>query len=161
VRQPETSRQPERVVLDPELRTPPEARLLARTATVRVFAASDHAERRAALEAAGAIVEILPDNHANALLLEAVLARLGELEHNDVLVEAGATLAGQFLDRGLADELIVYQAPVLLGHEARPLVALPGMEKLSDRLEFTLRDARRVGDDLRLIFAKKNRPDRS
>lgn len=155
VRLPEMSRQPERVVLDPELRTPPDARLLARTATVRIFAVSDHAERRAALEAAGAIVEILPDNDSGQLLLEAVLARLGELEHNDVLVEAGATLAGQFLDRGLADELIVYQAPVLLGHEGRPLVDLPGREKLADRLEFKLRDVRQVGEDIRLTLVKK------
>lgn len=149
------TRQPERIVLDPALDMPPDAKMFSIPGTVRVFTSSDDHERRQRLEDAGAIVETVADNEADALLLEAVLARLGELEHNDVLVEAGATLAGQFLDRDLVDELIVYQAPVLLGHDARPLVALPGREKLSDRLEFKLRDARRVGDDLRLTLVKK------
>lgn len=155
VRLPDAARQPERIVLDPELRTPPGARILSRPGTVRIFTCDDNIERRAALEAAGATVETIQDDGAGALLLEAVLVRLGELEHNDVLVEAGATLAGQFLDRGLADELIVYQAPVLMGHEAQPLVALPGMEKLSDRLEFTLRDVRQIGEDIRLTLTRK------
>ncbi|MBW3568037.1 MAG: dihydrofolate reductase family protein, partial [Proteobacteria bacterium] len=88
-------------------------------------------------------------------LLEAVLARLGELEHNELLVEAGARLAGQFLERKLAEQLIVYQAPVLLGGEAKPLVEIPGLERLADRFEFRLRDARAIGEDLRLTFIRK------
>lgn len=147
-------RQPERVVLDPDLRTPPDARILSMDATTRIFTRSDDTERRTTLEVAGAVVEKLPDNNSGGLLLEAVLARLGELKHNDVLIEAGAKLAGEFLNRGLADELIIYQAPVLLGNDARPLVTLPGLEKLADRLAFKLRDVRRVGDDLRLTLTR-------
>lgn len=156
VRLPGTSRQPERIILDRDLRAPANAKMLSLPGTTRIFTCSNDSKRRAALEVAGAVVEIVQDDGANALLLEAVLARLGELEHNDVLVEAGATLAGQFLARGLADEAIIYQAPVMLGHEALPLVNLPGMEKLSDRLEFKLRDARRIGEDIRLTLVKKN-----
>ncbi|HEX7030086.1 MAG TPA: bifunctional diaminohydroxyphosphoribosylaminopyrimidine deaminase/5-amino-6-(5-phosphoribosylamino)uracil reductase RibD [Gammaproteobacteria bacterium] len=155
VRLPGTFRQPERIVLDTELRTPAVAKLLLLPGTVRIFTCSNDAARRAPLEAAGAVIETVPDDDAGSLLLEAVLARLGELKHNDVLVEAGARLAGQFLDRGLADELIVYQAPVLLGHEGRPLAELPGLERLAERLEFRLRDVRQVGDDLRLTLVRK------
>lgn len=148
------TRQPERVVLDPQLETPPQAKLFANQGVVRVFTSSTDAARRQALEDVGAIIETVPDNNANALLLEAVLARLGELEHNDVLVEAGATLAGQFLDRDLVDELFLYQAPVMLGHAAKPLLSLPGLEKLSDALRFRVRDTRRIGPDLRHVLVR-------
>lgn len=148
------TRQPERIVLDPRLETPPQARIFSNAGVVRIFTSSKDAARRKALEAAGAIIETVPDNEADALLLEAVLARLGELEHNDVLVEAGATLAGQFLDRDLVDELFLYQAPVMLGHAAKPLLSLPGLEKLSDAMKFRLRDTRRVGPDLRLVLVR-------
>jgi len=154
-RMPGVTRQPERVVLDPELAMPPTAKMLLQPGVTRIFTASHDATRCAALESAGAIVERVADDGAGGLLLEAVLARLGELAHNDVLVEAGARLAGQFLDRGLAEELIVYQAPVLLGGNAKPLVDLPGLEHLADRIEFRLRDARAVGDDLRLTLTRK------
>ena len=43
-----------------------------------------------------------------ALALPAVLDRLAELEMNEVLVEAGATLAGELLRQGLVDELLLY-----------------------------------------------------
>jgi diaminohydroxyphosphoribosylaminopyrimidine deaminase/5-amino-6-(5-phosphoribosylamino)uracil reductase len=149
------ARQPERIVLDSGLQTPASARLLSRPGIVRIFTCSEDAARRAALEAAGAVVETVASDGADGLLLEAVLARLGELQHNDVLVEAGARLAGGFLERGLAGELVIYQAPVLLGHEARPLVTLPALERLADRMEFKLRDVRLVGGDLRLTLSRK------
>lgn len=150
-------RQPECIVLDPDLRTPPGARLFGTGSTVRIFSfrAADNGSEL--LEKAGAHIEAVVDDGAGGLLLEAVLARLGELEHNEVLVEAGATLAGQFLQRGLADEIILYQAPVLLGDAARPLAALPGLERLADRLQFRLHDVRQVGNDLRLTLHRKQK----
>ena len=47
-----------------------------------------------------------------------MLDRLGELEANEVLVEAGATLAGEWLRSQLVDELLLYVAPKLLGRDA-------------------------------------------
>lgn len=154
-RMPGVTRQPERIVLDSTLRMPASAKMLSLAGVTRIFTSSRNAERRAALEDAGAVVEVLPDDGSGNLLLEAVLARLGELEHNELLVEAGARLAGQFLERKLAEQLIVYQAPVLLGGEAKPLVEIPGLERLADRLEFRLRDARAIGEDVRLTFTRK------
>lgn len=154
-RMPGVTRQPERIVLDSTLRMPTSAKMLSLAGVTRIFTSSRNAERRAALEDAGAVVEALPDDGSGNLLLEAVLARLGELEHNELLVEAGARLAGQFLERKLAEQLIIYQAPVLLGDEAKPLVEMPGLERLADRLEYRMRDARAIGEDLRLTFTRK------
>ena len=47
--------------------------------------------------------------------LDLLVERLGDLPLNPVLVEAGPTLGSAMVDHGLIDELIIYQAPSLLG----------------------------------------------
>ncbi|STZ63028.1 Riboflavin biosynthesis protein RibD [Moraxella lacunata] len=74
---------------------------------------------------------------------------------HDVLVETGATLATSFLSQNLVDELIIYQAPCLLGVTARPMFG-GQFERLQDKLNFTLVDVERLGDDVKMIFLPKN-----
>ncbi|MBK1726014.1 riboflavin biosynthesis protein RibD [Halorhodospira neutriphila] len=71
-------------------------------------------------------------------------------EVNEVLVEAGPTLAGAWLAAGLADELVVYTAPHLMGDAARPLLVLPGIEAMSERRPLRWTDVRRVGEEIRI-----------
>jgi diaminohydroxyphosphoribosylaminopyrimidine deaminase/5-amino-6-(5-phosphoribosylamino)uracil reductase len=87
--------------------------------------------------------------------LFAVLQKLAQLDVNEVLVEAGATLAGQLLTTFLADELLLYISPKLLGPQGRPLVNLPELQSLQDAWGFSLFDAKRFGDDLRLRLRPK------
>ncbi len=144
-------RQPLRVVLDGHLRTPPGARLFSTGGELLILTAlaSLDESRAAALSARGARVESLPAADGR-LELPAVLDRLGELEANEVLVEAGATLAGEWLRSQLADEVLLYVAPKLLGSDARALVEVPALKELKDALTFTLLEAQPVGADLRL-----------
>lgn len=151
VRLPGATRQPLRVVLDPRLETPASARVLQPPGDVLVLASEAGAPGAAALEATGARVEVLPGD-PSALDLEAVLARLAELEVNEVHAECGATLAGALLNASLVDELVVYLAPVLLGEEGRPLAILGGLESMQERLRLEIVSERRVGPDLRLVL---------
>ena len=48
----------------------------------------------------------------------------------DVWVVGGGSIAGQFADAGLLDELLLYTMPVILGG-GRPLFAMRGTAKLS------------------------------
>ena len=155
VRLPDTNRQPLRVVLDSQLRTPAAARILEGPGSVLVLGVADAPERRAALAARGAEVQGVPDRNGQTDL-GAVLQLLGQRGVNELWVEAGATLAGAFVTQGLFDELIVYVAPALLGAGARPLLELPPLRSLAQgqRLEFV--DARIVGADLRITA---RRPD--
>jgi diaminohydroxyphosphoribosylaminopyrimidine deaminase/5-amino-6-(5-phosphoribosylamino)uracil reductase len=106
------------------------------------------------LEARGArIIEVPADE--GFLDLFAVLEHLGKLEVNEVLVEAGPTLAGRLLTSFFVDELLLYIAPKLLGPQGRPLVNLPELQSLQDAWGFTLVDAKRFGDDLRLRMRPK------
>jgi diaminohydroxyphosphoribosylaminopyrimidine deaminase / 5-amino-6-(5-phosphoribosylamino)uracil reductase len=87
---------------------------------------------------------------ANRIDLGAVLDRLGELELNEVWVEAGATLAGEFLRQSLADELLLYVGPRLLGPTGRALVDLPALSALAQAPTFALLETQQIGEDLRL-----------
>jgi diaminohydroxyphosphoribosylaminopyrimidine deaminase/5-amino-6-(5-phosphoribosylamino)uracil reductase len=143
-------RQPLRAVLDTRLRTPPEARLFGLPGKVLLFAGPDGASRRAALEARGAeVCEIAADERG--LDLEAVLHELAAREINEVHVEAGAHLSGALIAAGLADELLLYVAPSLLGDGGRGLFALPGLERLSERVELDVREMRQLGRDWRVL----------
>ena len=68
---------------------------------------------------------------------------------NEVLVEAGPTLAGAFLRVGLVDWITLYMAPSLLGSNAKPLFDLP-LDKMKDQLRLDIRDIRAVGNDWRI-----------
>ncbi|MEZ9235836.1 MULTISPECIES: bifunctional diaminohydroxyphosphoribosylaminopyrimidine deaminase/5-amino-6-(5-phosphoribosylamino)uracil reductase RibD [Shewanella] len=84
--------------------------------------------------------------------LHALFTYLGK-QCNTVLVEAGATLAGSVIKQGLGDELYLYQAMKLLGSQGRNLVQLDDYQAMSDIPKIQLNDTRRVGADLRMIFA--------
>jgi diaminohydroxyphosphoribosylaminopyrimidine deaminase/5-amino-6-(5-phosphoribosylamino)uracil reductase len=145
-------RQPLRVVLDSRLRTPLESRLFGGGGgdlLILTAAESTDLARAEALAARGAHVESLP-GESGRVALPAVLDRLGELEMNEVLVEAGATLAGEVLRQGLADELLLYMGPRLLGPSARALIELPEVTELKDAPAFTLLESQQIGEDLRL-----------
>lgn len=73
----------------------------------------------------------------------------------DVLVETGATLATSFLSQNLVDELIIYQAPCLLGANARPMFGTE-IKRLQDKFDFTLMNVERLGDDIKMVFHPKN-----
>lgn len=152
--------QPLRVVLDSELRTPPDAHLFAVAGEVLVlttanFESAEIRERAAALERSGARIEGMSRAEGEGARtrradLNAVLARLAELEVNEVLIESGPTLAGEFIRQGLADELLIYVAPVVLGPQAHPLFELPQLLDLRAAHRFELTDTARFGQDLRL-----------
>ena len=85
--------------------------------------------------------------------LLSVLDSLVELDEcNEVLVEAGATLSGSFIEAGLVDELIVYIAPKLLGSDGRPLLGMSGLNELSDAIEFKVESVEQVGADIKVTL---------
>jgi len=89
---------------------------------------------------------------ADHLSLHALLDDLGQQGINNVLVEAGPRLNGALLEAGLVNELVVYQAPRVMGARAQGMFALETVERMADSIEFNLVGARRVGADLRLNY---------
>lgn len=147
VRLPGLDRAPRRVIVDSRGRLPDSARLLNLPGGVLVVSTlSDPPWRRDGVE----WLTLPADNHGR-VDLKALLRELAQRAVNELHVEAGPTLSGALLEAGLVDELVVYQAPMLLGQGA-PMLTLPGMEKFDQRLHLTLLDARRVGSDWRFVY---------
>ena len=146
----EPVRQPWRVVVDSYWRTPPDARLLQRPGrTLIAGIGSRDTAAAAALEMAGAELIRLPES-AGRVDLTALMAELARLGVNDVLLEAGSTLSGAAVRAGLVDEILLYQAPCLMGQAAKGLFDLPGIDTMADRVTLEILELRRVGVDLRL-----------
>lgn len=146
-------RQPLRVILDTRLRLPLAAACLSEPGRTLIITTPAHSvEKRARLTKAGAEVVVLPAGSDGRIDLALMLQWLAENEQvNELLVETGATLAGAMLDAELVDELQLFVAPTLLGGEARPLFALPGLSRMADQRRLTIHDMRAVGADWRII----------
>ena len=149
-------RQPLRVIVDPHLSTPPNAKVLESPGRTLIATRSEEDGLVEALRKKGAEVLRLAGS-ANTLDLHAVLVHLGELEVNEVLMETGATLSGAMLRAGLIDEIVIYMAPVLMGEDARGLFRLPGLERMEDRVELDISDIRAVGQDWRITAKVRQR----
>lgn len=139
----EDPRQPLRVVVDSRLRTPPEARLLRMPGATAIATSAFNRPQM------GAEIWGMP-SIAGAVDLNALVRKLAERGCNEVLVEAGPTLAGGFLRAGLIDELIVYAAPKLLGSSARPLFDLP-LEFMAEAVQLAIDEVRPIGADWRIL----------
>jgi diaminohydroxyphosphoribosylaminopyrimidine deaminase/5-amino-6-(5-phosphoribosylamino)uracil reductase len=87
---------------------------------------------------------------ASKVDLTQLLMMLAKRGFNDVLVESGANLAGAFIEQDLADELILYQAPKLMGGDGKNLVEMPNILALSKTKSLTMTDVRLVGRDIRI-----------
>jgi diaminohydroxyphosphoribosylaminopyrimidine deaminase/5-amino-6-(5-phosphoribosylamino)uracil reductase len=144
---------PLRVVLDAQFRTPANAALFTAPGRVVIVGASEQPARQQELAAVGADTWVLPGRDGR-VDIGALLKKLAADGANEVLVEAGATVAGSFAKAGLVDEYIVYMAPVLLGSSARPLLDWP-LASIRDQRRLVIRDTRMVGGDLRLTLRPK------
>ena len=141
-------RQPLRVVLDSQLRLPAQARVLSVPGETLVMAARDEPAARRALEQAGAQVMVIADDNGRVDLHKALQA-LAAAQCNEVLLEAGPTLAGALLTAGLVDQFTVYMAPTLLGSSARPLLQLP-LASMAQQRRLTIESISPVGEDWRI-----------
>lgn len=155
------ARQPLRVVVDTQLRLPQAAACLREPGRTLVATVSGYdPERRARLEAAGAEVLVLPTGDDGRVELTALLRYLSEQELvNELLLETGATLAGAMLDAGLVDEMQLFVAPTLLGGDARPLFALPGLTRMAQQRPLEIIDMRAVGRDWRITARPERRQE--
>jgi diaminohydroxyphosphoribosylaminopyrimidine deaminase/5-amino-6-(5-phosphoribosylamino)uracil reductase len=136
-------RQPKRVILDSQLRIKPDAKLLALEGDVVVMTLK---QDDGSLPC-DVITVAENDGHVD---LNEVMAWLAEQQVNEVHVEAGATLTGALLAARLVDEIVVYVAPHIMGHDARGLFNMPELVTMDDRVALEIKDVRQIGKDIRI-----------
>ncbi|GLX79262.1 riboflavin biosynthesis protein RibD [Thalassotalea insulae] len=141
-------RQPLRVLIDSKNRLTPDLKLFSETSPILIISTEveslhtwPHFVEQAvvAKSACGQYVD-----------LTEVLVLLASKGLNDVLVESGRQLAGAFIEQGLVDELILYQAPKLIGDSGQGLMLMPEVQRLSQAKNLTFSDVTMVGRDLKI-----------
>ena len=140
-------RQPLRVVLDSKLRMPLSSGMLCLPGETIVYCTDD--ENRDALENAGVQIVKTPGDDSN-VDIASVLDDLGRRGINNLLVEAGPRLAASLIAAELVDELVIYQAPHIMGSETISMVRTPAWTDLADRRALDVIEVRRVGTDTRI-----------
>jgi 3,4-dihydroxy 2-butanone 4-phosphate synthase/GTP cyclohydrolase II len=138
---------PIRVVLDPALRIPDDARVLANdAATVVLATGASSAERRARLRRRGTSVRLVPAG-PYGVDLGAALEALLRHGTRSVLVEGGARVITSFLSLGLADRLVVAIAPRVLGTGTEAVRDL-GITEVASSIRIEHRTVHVAGDDV-------------
>ena len=141
-------RQPIRVILDSNCRTPVESNVLREVGTTIIATTSRHPSTATRLRAVGAEVLSLPA--ANGFVdLEVLLKELGLRGVMSLFVEGGGTVLGSLFDLKMVDKVMAFIAPMIIGGKAASSpVEGNGAKLLSHAIR--LRDVKveRIEDDL-------------
>ncbi|WP_424192330.1 bifunctional diaminohydroxyphosphoribosylaminopyrimidine deaminase/5-amino-6-(5-phosphoribosylamino)uracil reductase RibD [Ampullimonas aquatilis] len=154
VRHVATSRQPPRFIVDSHLRIPLTSRILAEKGITIFYCLAD-SHKTQVLAEMGVEVCPLPATESNQVDLTALKAELGRRAYNEVHIEAGAELNGALIRNKLVNELLIYQAPDLLGG-GKKMANLPVLAKLDDKQQLKFSAIEQVGRDLRILARFEN-----
>ena len=149
-------RQPLRVILDRKGELPGRLALWSVAGPCVVYTLDEHAQELRPKVPAGVAVRTVRAAGKGLDLGQVLSGLAADDEINDVLVEAGAKFVGALIEEDLADELMVYIAPRLLGAGAAPLAELPSAENLPKHLDWTLQDVHALEPDVRVTY-RRNR----
>jgi len=143
---------PLRVVLDSHFSIDPQAKMLTLPGKTLIIGTAQQSKKVEILKNLGRVeIEVLEQQQGRVDLND-VMHCLAQREINEVLLEAGPTLAGAALQAGIVDEIVLYVAPHIMGSDARGLFNLPGLDKMRDRIDLNITEIRQVGQDFRITL---------
>ncbi|MFH1662710.1 MAG: bifunctional diaminohydroxyphosphoribosylaminopyrimidine deaminase/5-amino-6-(5-phosphoribosylamino)uracil reductase RibD [Chloroflexota bacterium] len=144
-----TRKQPLRVIIDSDGRTPKTARLFQETGeTLLVMGRQIKPQEIEDYTRLGA--EPLAMSSTKGYIdLKKLFKILGEREITSVLVEGGSILLGSVFDQGLVDKVVVFVAPIIIGGEkAKTAVAGKGVDKVLDSFKLKRINIERFEQDI-------------
>jgi diaminohydroxyphosphoribosylaminopyrimidine deaminase/5-amino-6-(5-phosphoribosylamino)uracil reductase len=142
--------QPIRVIADTNWRTPVASQILQQPGKV-IIAGSKEKQAPAGLAASHA--QLLPlAEVAGKLDLHALMAALADEQVNELQVEAGSHLCGALLQQGLVNEILLYQAAVIMGEGGAGLFEGLGLSNMQEKIQLQLIESCFVGSDQRLRY---------
>ena len=153
VRLESASRQPLRVIVDSHLQTPVDCKMLNATllamSPVLIAYSCDVNMKAVSLTTAGAQLLHIPNENGRVNLHD-LLLNLASRGVNEVLLEAGQSLNGAFLQDGLIDEFIFYYAPKLMGADSKSMFNIPELTEMQQATNLQILDVRQIDHDIRL-----------
>jgi diaminohydroxyphosphoribosylaminopyrimidine deaminase/5-amino-6-(5-phosphoribosylamino)uracil reductase len=126
---------PIRIVVDSQLRTPLAAKLLTASPTARTMIATTTAaprDKQRQLEARGAEVLVI-DGDGPRVPLGPLMDQLGARQVTSILLEGGGELHGAALRAGIVEKVLYFLAPKLIGGRSAPMaIAGEGFARLAE-----------------------------
>ncbi len=127
-----------RIVVDSQLRLPPDSRMAAGCENDLLVAttAAASAERRRRLESRGVRVEVFNDLDGR-VSLRAVVELLAKEKYLSLMIEAGSKVNWSALESEVADKIFFYYAPKILGGmQSLPVAGGAGRRRRADAIRF-------------------------
>lgn len=152
-----TLRQPIRVVLDSRLQTPLDSHVVSDGLSPTLIVTLVDDETRWQPYLAHPHIDIIrpSENDAQRIGLNRLLNILAEKGIGELMVEAGATVNTAFLQADLADEIVLFQSPKILGNPGKPLFAL---EENPDILQqdpvWSTQSVEQLGEDIKWTLTR-------
>lgn len=137
--------QPVRAIIDSQNRVKPHHQLFSLPGKVVLLRTQQGTE-----DWGDEVEQLIVPGSSEGIDLTAALKVLAENGLHHIWVEAGASLAGSLVEQNLVDELILYQAPKLMGADSRSLIAIRGLTAMSEVPELNISDVTLVGRDIRI-----------
>lgn len=141
-------KQPLRIIVDGEGRTPATARLFSEPGDTLLVLGRKAGKEEEVYKKAGAGLLELPSEECY-IDLRKLMKALGERQITSILVEGGGGLLGSLFDQKLVDKVIVFIAPIIIGGEsARTAVGGRGAARVVDSLKLRNITQERFGQDI-------------
>ena len=142
------SRQPIRVIVDSQARTPMSARMLNEPGNTIIAVSNLSRKRVAAFDRAGLEVLPVPSPTSGKVNLTSLLEILGERGVVRLMVEGGGTLLGSLFDHQLVDKVLAFIAPRILGGTNAPSpVEGHGVSSITEAISLKCVTLQHLGED--------------
>jgi diaminohydroxyphosphoribosylaminopyrimidine deaminase / 5-amino-6-(5-phosphoribosylamino)uracil reductase len=144
-------RQPVKIIVDTNLKTPVNARILSRSSPGNTIIAAMHkasADKEKILKSKGAdIIRIRQDKKGLNLVM--LMERLVEKGIHNILLEGGSELAASMLEKSLIDRVYFFISPIIIGgRHAIGSVGGLGADRISDAIKLSNMKTRRIDKDI-------------
>ncbi|WP_028579085.1 bifunctional diaminohydroxyphosphoribosylaminopyrimidine deaminase/5-amino-6-(5-phosphoribosylamino)uracil reductase RibD [Desulfogranum japonicum] len=150
---------PLRVILDSQLRLPPQAKMLHQGSSAKtiIFHSHDAPQKKAdhLLDVGCKLVPIETIPSSGCLNLHDVLSWLGQHDITSVLVEGGSHIHGNFLSMGMVDEFCLLYAPFFIGDQGQSVITEFSLPITETKDHFVTTEVRQLGNDVLIRGIRK------
>ncbi len=144
-------RQPVKIIVDTNLKTPANARILSKLSPGNTIIATMHkasADKEKTLKKQGAdIIRIRKDKEG--LNLAMLMERLVEKGIHNILLEGGSELAASMFEKSFIDKVYFFICPIIIGgRHAIGSIGGQGADRISNAIRLSSMKTRRIGKDI-------------
>ncbi|NRB66291.1 MAG: bifunctional diaminohydroxyphosphoribosylaminopyrimidine deaminase/5-amino-6-(5-phosphoribosylamino)uracil reductase RibD [Vibrio sp.] len=147
-------RQPDIIILDPKLSLPLDSQIIKQHCDRKVFvlttslcAQPEKEKRLADLD----VTVVNVAHYEDKVSLSEVKLWLSDTDYHNILVESGPALISEFIKSNMLNEMVIYQAPILLGYDAIDLFS-GKITALSAAPTLQLDKTENIESDIKLIY---------